>query len=451
MVTDSPHVHKFQLFNHQIEAISCWKANGCKGILSMATGTGKTYTAIGALDEVLQSNKMLFTAISVPYAHLMDQWLDSIKKYGLDLDYTIKCFSENTNWHQELKKVIRKMKIGQFKNVLIISTHKTMVSEKMNELIDELKNQNIATMIIGDEVHGLGSEKRRENLSELFEYRLGLSATPKRMYDEIGNRFLHRYFGDVVYEFSLCKAIDKLNPATYRTYLTPYYYFPYICTLTSKETEEYNEITRKILQKISRLDDITYDDIESDEEIKRLLIIRSKIIKAAREKINILKNILVDIKVRFGEVNHTIIFTDDRLITETLKLLHAGGFIAVRFTQELNIDQRNLIIDQFEKGNIDVLVAMKILDEGVDIPNAKIAVLMSSTSNPREYIQRLGRILRIYDGKDYAYIYDIIVKPAYIPDDLFKLENTVFKVEKERVKLIAECALNYKEAIDKII
>jgi len=417
----------------------------------MATGTGKTYTAIGALDEVLQSNKMLFTAISVPYAHLMDQWLDSIKKYGLDLDYTIKCFSENTNWHQELKKVIRKMKIGQFKNVLIISTHKTMVSEKMNELIDELKNQNIATMIIGDEVHGLGSEKRRENLSELFEYRLGLSATPKRMYDEIGNRFLHRYFGDVVYEFSLCKAIDKLNPATYRTYLTPYYYFPYICTLTSKETEEYNEITRKILQKISRLDDITYDDIESDEEIKRLLIIRSKIIKAAREKINILKNILVDIKVRFGEVNHTIIFTDDRLITETLKLLHAGGFIAVRFTQELNIDQRNLIIDQFEKGNIDVLVAMKILDEGVDIPNAKIAVLMSSTSNPREYIQRLGRILRIYDGKDYAYIYDIIVKPAYIPDDLFKLENTVFKVEKERVKLIAECALNYKEAIDKII
>jgi len=416
----------------------------------MATGTGKTYTAIGALDEVLQSNKMLFTAISVPYAHLMDQWLDSIKKYGLDLDYTIKCFSENTNWQQELKKVIRKMKIGQFKNVLIISTHTTMVSEKMNKLIDELKNQNIATMIIGDEVHGLGSEKRRENLSELFEYRLGLSATPKRMYDEIGNRFLHRYFGDVVYEFSLCKAIDKLNPATYRTYLTPYYYFPYICTLTSKETEEYNEITRKILQKISRLDDITYDDIESDEEIKRLLIIRSKIIKAAREKINILKNILADIKVRFGEVNHTIIFTDDRLITETLKLLHAGGFIAVKFTQELNIDQRNLIIDQFEKGNIDVLVAMKILDEGVDIPNAKIAVLMSSTSNPREYIQRLGRILRIYDGKDYAYIYDIIVKPAYIPDDLFKLENTVFKVEKERVKLIAECALNYKEAIEKI-
>jgi len=416
----------------------------------MATGTGKTYTAIGALDEVLQSNKMLFTAISVPYAHLMDQWLDSIKKYGLDLDYTIKCFSENTNWQQELKKVIRKMKIGQFKNVLIISTHTTMVSEKMNKLIDELKNQNIATMIIGDEVHGLGSEKRRENLSELFEYRLGLSATPKRMYDEIGNRFLHRYFGDVVYEFSLCKAIDKLNPATYRTYLTPYYYFPYICTLTSKETEEYNEITRKILQKISRLDDITYDDIESDEEIKRLLIISSKIIKAAREKINILKNILADIKVRFGEVNHTIIFTDDRLITETLKLLHAGGFIAVKFTQELNIDQRNLIIDQFEKGNIDVLVAMKILDEGVDIPNAKIAVLMSSTSNPREYIQRLGRILRIYDGKDYAYIYDIIVKPAYIPDDLFKLENTVFKVEKERVKLIAECALNYKEAIEKI-
>jgi len=416
----------------------------------MATGTGKTYTAIGALDEVLQSNKMLFTAISVPYAHLMDQWLDSIKKYGLDLDYTIKCFSENTNWHQELKKVIRKMKIGQFKNVLIISTHTTMVSEKMNKLIDELKNQNIATMIIGDEVHGLGSEKRRENLSELFEYRLGLSATPKRMYDEIGNRFLHRYFGDVVYEFSLCKAIDKLNPATYRTYLTPYYYFPYICTLTSKETEEYNEITRKILQKISRLDDITYDDIESDEEIKRLLIIRSKIIKAAKEKINILKNILADIKVRFGEVNHTIIFTDDRLITETLKLLHAGGFIAVKFTQELNIDQRNLIIDQFEKGTIDVLVAMKILDEGVDIPNAKIAVLMSSTSNPREYIQRLGRILRIYDGKDYAYIYDIVVKPAYIPDDLFKLENTVFKVEKERVKLIAECALNYKEAIEKI-
>lgn len=450
MVTDSPHVHKFQLFNHQIEAISCWKANGCKGILSMATGTGKTYTAIGALDEVLQGNKMLFTAISVPYAHLMDQWLDSIKKYGLDLDYTIKCFSENTNWHQELKKVIRKMKIGQFKNVLIISTHKTMVSEKMNELIDELKNQNIATMIIGDEVHGLGSEKRRENLSELFEYRLGLSATPKRMYDEIGNRFLHRYFGDVVYEFSLCKAVYTLNPTTYHTYLTPYYYFPYICTLTPKETEEYNEITRKILKKIVNIDDMTYTDIECDEELKRLLIIRSKIIKAASEKMNILKEILSDIRIRIGEVKHTIIFTDDKLINETLRLVRSR-FNAVRFTQELNIDQRNLIIDQFEKGTIDVLVAMKILDEGVDIPNAKIAVLMSSTTNPREYIQRLGRILRTYDGKEHAYIYDIIVRAAYTSDDLLKLENTVFKVEKERVKIIAECALNSTEAIERII
>ena len=447
-----PHcMYKFQLFNHQIEAISSWKASGYKGILSMATGTGKTYVAIGALDEVLQNNKELFIAISVPYAHLMDQWLDSIKKYGLDLDYTIKCFSENPHWHKDMQKAIRKMKIAQFKSVLVIATHKTMISNKMNELIDELKNQNIATMIIGDEVHGLGSEKRRENLNELFEYRLGLSATPKRMYDEIGNRFLHAYFGDVVYEFPLCKAVYTLNPATYRTYLTPYYYFPYICTLTSKETENYNEITRKILQKISNLGSVTYDDIESNEEIKKLLISRSKIVKAARGKINILRDILADIKNRFGEINHTIVFTDDRLIDETLKLLRTSGFNAVKFTQELNITQRNLIIDLFEKGTVEVLVAMKILDEGVDIPNARIAVLMSSTSNPREYIQRLGRILRIYDGKDYAYIYDIIVRPAYTSNDLLEFENTVFKVEKERVKIIAECALNCTEAIEKII
>jgi superfamily II DNA or RNA helicase len=440
---------KITLFEHQNEAINNWESNNFRGIISMATGTGKTYTAIGAIDRILKNNQKHFVVISVPYSHLIEQWNNSIKKFGLEVNFIVKCFSENSKWHSDLKRYVRKLLLGQIKNLLVISTHDTLVSGKMKDILLNIK-ADIKTILVADEVHSIGSLNRRENLSNIFRYRLGLSATPKRMYDDFGNSFLKEYFGEIVYEFSLCDAIYKINPLTYNTFLTPYYYYPYLCTLTENETKKYNYLTLKILNLVKNSLDNIFDEIDTDEKLKMLLIKRSKIIKAARNKIKVLEDIISDIEKNHGEISHTIIFTDDKLINETIDLLNSKNIYAVKFTQELSNKQRIDVLENFGKGIIQVLVAMKILDEGVDVPESKIAIIMSSSTNPREFIQRIGRILRISENKKYSYIYDIITKPKFIEDAVLNLEDSLFKAEKERVKIIAKCALNYKEVMDKV-
>jgi superfamily II DNA or RNA helicase len=254
-----------------------------------------------------------------------------------------------------------------------------------------------------------------------------------------------------VYEFSLCDAIYNINPLTYDTFLTPYYYYPYLCSLTEEETRKYLSITKKILNKIKSKDDSDfYVEIEDDEEIKKLLIRRSKIIKSAVNKLEVLKNILSDIKEKDGEISHTIIFTDDKLIDVVLEYLKENKIFAYRFTQELSNKDRIKVLEDFGDGIIQILVAMKILDEGVDVPESKNAVIMSSSTNPREFIQRIGRVLRRSKNKRYSYIFDIITKPKYIEDSVLPIENKLFKAEKERVNIIAKCAVNYKEIMFKV-
>ncbi|MDN5324757.1 MAG: hypothetical protein PWP02_467 [Thermosipho sp. (in: thermotogales)] len=443
-------IKKIKLFKHQLEAIENLKGKNFRGIISMATGTGKTYTAIGAIDEIMKENIKNFIVISVPYSHLIDQWENSVRKYNLNVNFIIKCFSGNSKWYSDLKKYTRKLLLGQINNLLIISTHNTLISEKMNEILETLSDE-VNKVLVADEVHGIGSLKRRENLSEVFNERIGLSATPKRMYDEYGNRFLKNYFGDIVYEFSLCDAIYNINPLTYDTFLTPYYYYPYLCSLTEEETRKYLSITKKILNKIKSKDDSDfYVEIEDDEEIKKLLIRRSKIIKSAVNKLEVLKNILSDIKEKDGEISHTIIFTDDKLIDVVLEYLKENKIFAYRFTQELSNKDRIKVLEDFGDGIIQILVAMKILDEGVDVPESKNAVIMSSSTNPREFIQRIGRVLRRSKNKRYSYIFDIITKPKYIEDSVLPIENKLFKAEKERVNIIAKCAVNYKEIMFKV-
>ena len=218
----------------------------------------------------------------------------------------------------------------------------------------------------------------------------------------------------------------------------------------NEETKRYNELTNKILKLLGNSFDNIFEEIEKNEEIKTLLIRRSKIIKSARNKLKVLEKIIQDIESKHGEVSNTIIFTDDKLINQTLEILKSKKIYAVKFTQELSNKERIEILKDFGEGYIQALVAMKILDEGVDVPESKIAVIMSSSTNPREFIQRIGRVLRISDNKGYSYVYDIITKPAYVEDSISNLESNLFRAERERVKIIAKCALNYKEVMDEI-
>lgn len=449
-----------RLFQHQVDAIKAWQNANYKGIISMATGTGKTYTAVGCIDLIFNEIKSGICFISVPYKHLIKQWKDSINNYGLLHDLIIECHSENPNWTRQFLLAIPKILIGQFSKIIVISTHSTLVSEKMLEIIEKIRS-DIKKLLIADEVHGMGSVKRRNNLPDVFDYVLGLSATPKRMYDEIGNSFLKNFFGEIIYEFPLCKAVYELNEATRRTYLTPYYYYPVRVFLNEKENEKYILLTRKINNLIRErgidLSSVSIEDLEDSniKELENLLFKRSEIIKTASDKLDKLPDILNAIKERQGNLKDTIIFAHEKIIDSVIEIVGNFHTTYAKFTQELSLKEREQILHAFKKGHIDVLIAIKILDEGVDVPSAKNAVILSSTTNPREYIQRLGRVLRTSDNKNSAYIYDFVVLSSFERFsnciDLKTLEEKFMKSEILRVKLIAECSLNGIDAIKDIL
>lgn len=447
------------LFPHQMEAIKSWEVANYKGIISMATGTGKTYTAIGCVDLVFSKPDPAVCFISVPYKHLIKQWKESVDRYGLSYDLIVECHSENPSWERQLSRAFPKMATGQLSKILAISTHSSLVSEKMVEQIVRVP-AGIKKLLVADEVHGMGSEKRRNNLPNVFDYVLGLSATPKRMYDEIGNAFLKSFFGEIVYEFPLCRAVYELNAATNRTFLTPYYYYPVKIFLNENESKKYLRLTKQINNLIREngidMSSATVEDLEAlnIRGLERLLFKRSEIIKTASEKLEKLPEILNRIKKTQGSLKDTIIFTHEKLIDGITKILENFHVTYKKFTQELCLKEREETLDAFKKGHLDVLVAIKILDEGVDVPTAKNAVILSSTTNPREYIQRLGRVLRTTEGKTSAHVYDFVVLSSFNNSakftELRELEEKFLRSEILRVKLIAECSLNGIDAISDV-
>jgi len=268
---------------------------------------------------------------------------------------------------------------------------------------------NFHIFLIADEVHWLGAEKSRRGLIEEYDFRLGLSATPKRWFDDLGTQIMYDYFGDVVFEFSLKDAITKINPVTGYTYLTSYRYIPYFVSLTDDELDEYFEKTKSIAQRYSQA-----NDDEKDNILESLLFRRADIIKNASKKYSALEHILDKLG---RDVEHTIIYCTPQQIDKVMEIVNQRGLMAHRFTMEEGttpnekyngLSEREYILQKFAEGEYQVLVAMKCLDEGVDVPPAKIAILMASSGNPREYIQQIGRVIRRYPNKSEATIYDII-------------------------------------------
>lgn len=442
---------KIRLFDHQKKAIESWLNNGMKGIFEMATGTGKTFAALGCLEKVIEKEEKLVVVIAAPYTHLARQWSNEIEKFGIDIE-TIVADSSNPSWKNEFSNCLLDIKIGTFNKLAVITTHATFSSEDFMNIIS---NCECNLFLIVDEVHGVGAPKRREGLKEFYQYRLGLSATPKRWFDFEGTEKIFTYFGDVVFGFSLDKAINTINPITNQTYLTPYEYKPYFVELSSEELEEYKKATKKIAKK--------YYEVKNDEEMEKwlnlLLIKRQQIIKNAQYKYKALESILDNM----GFVKHCLIYCSPQQIEQVQNILNEKNIVQHKFTNEEGIkpsekynglSERDYLIKLFTEGRYDALVAMKCLDEGVDIPPAKIAIILASTGNPRQYIQRRGRVLRHYPNKEKAIIYDILVIPNLleISDDeyLSKLERKIIEKELKRYREFAYSSINVIESLAKI-
>ncbi|RLC70297.1 MAG: DNA phosphorothioation system restriction enzyme, partial [Chloroflexi bacterium] len=376
------------LRDYQVQAVDAWFAHDCQGLLEMATGTGKTITALAASAQLYERKSRLAVIIAVPYQHLVDQWHKEAKAFGYG---PVLAYQHKASWIDELNSQIVEFNGGYKDFISVITTHTTFISPDFQSSIARLSGPSL---LIADEAHHLGSERSRQNYPQNIPYRLALSATPDRWFDDVGTTALRVYFGETVFAFPLEKAIGVS--------LTPYYYHPHLVPLTDEELERYEELSAKIARLINR------EDEDGQQALKMLLIRRAELLNKAENKLDILSD-LVDAQ---EIIEHTLFYCAPGQIDQVLRLLGwEKGLLIHRFTAEEGTRERQQLLTDFANGDLQALVAMKCLDEGVDVPSTRTAFILASSSNPREFIQRRGRILRRSPGKEFSVIHDLITVP----------------------------------------
>lgn len=437
---------KVDLYDYQKNAVDSWIDHDKRGIFVMATGTGKTFTALGCLERISEEKNQLVTIISAPTKHLLPQWEKSIEKFGINYDELV-IATGDTKWRSDLEETLLDLRLGSINKVIVLATHDTLAKNDFINLLSVNKREDY--FLIGDEMHGLGSPYRRNGLiDQLYDFRLGLSATPTRYSDEESD-YLFAFFGKELYTLSLREAIyEYYNPETGKSYLTPYNYWPYFLNLTDDELREYKKNTLQLFH---------CKDDELTRYKQKLLFKRANLIKDAKNKFDVFEEILRDI----DDYSGLIVYCSPDQKDMVLNILSKYSIIAHKFTMDEGtkplekfggLSEREIILDEFSKGNYEVLVAMHCLDEGVDVPSASKAIFMCSSNSSREFIQRIGRVIRRYPGKTFADIYDLIVKPSGNLSDksLEKFEESIFEKEKERYKKIGYIAENYDYVINKL-
>ncbi|MDR2700038.1 MAG: DEAD/DEAH box helicase family protein [Nitrososphaerota archaeon] len=430
---------------YQAKAVNYWVKNGCSGIFEMATGTGKTFTALACIDTLMKKQSKLVTVISTPYNHLCEQWMSETDNFGIK---TIKlvCDSTNPHWKDELFDNVIDLENGIIENLTIYTTHTTFASSEFIGIIkkNKLENTNLKLFLVVDEVHGIGASIRRNGLIDEYDFRLGLSATPKRWFDDEGTDKIFSFFKDVVFSFPLKDAILE-------GFLTPYVYKPFFAFLTETEMKKYEEETRKI----SKAYYASKTDVERNQAFTLLCIKRQLIVRNAENKLIEFQKILKTI----DPLKHCIIYSSPQQIKNVQNILNNRNVIQHKFTQQegtkpetkfKGLSERDSLIKRFSEEVYQVLVSIKCLDEGVDVPPARIAIILDNSGNPKEYIQRRGRVLRRYPGKEIATIYDIIVEPKLnkaTTSELRDIEKKIALKELQRYKEFAESANNADECL----
>lgn len=434
--------NEYKLRDYQEEAIEKWVENGYRGIFDMATGTGKTLTALGAIARISENLKgKLGVIIVCPFQHLVEQWVEDIVKFNIKpiIGYS---YSPQKNWKNRLKLAVQTLKYDDINSFFcFICTNATFSNEEIQKLFKRIKKP---LLLIVDEAHNLGATNIRKTLTEQYTYRLALSATFDRHMDEEGTSILYNFFGKKIIEYSLGRAIEEKM-------LTPYDYYPIVVYLTERELNEYNELSKKI-KKETRIDE--KGKVYFSKLGEMLLIERSRIVAGATNKIKTLKKELQ----KYKEENNILVYcgatnilreeedssiTDEkdiRQIDAVKKMMYRELKMKVdRFTANESIKERMEIKDRFISGKIQAIVAIKCLDEGVNIPDIKIAFILASTTNPKEYIQRRGRVLRIAPNKEYAEIYDFITLPRDLREAKIlskeKLEYDISLLAKEMARM----------------
>ena len=426
-----PHIPaQVTLRPYQEEAIDAWFAHRCRGLFEMATGTGKTITALAASAKLYDQKNRLAIIIAVPYQHLVDQWREEATVFGYR---PVLAYQSKVSWLDQLNHDIIDFNGGYRSFISVITTHDTFISNDFQSSIARLQG---SVLLIADEAHHLGAERSRQNYPYHVPYRLALSATPDRWFDDEGSAALRAYFGETVFSFTLEQAIGVS--------LTPYYYYPHLVSLSDDEMAEYEALSLRIARLINQ------EDGEKQAALKMLLIKRANLLNTAVNKLECLAE-LID---RESYLEHTLFYCAPGQIDDVMQLVGwEKGFLINQFTAEENPQERQRLLASFAKGELQALAAMKCLDEGVDVPSTRTAYFLASSSNPREFIQRRGRILRKSPGKEHSIIHDLIAVPPVSfnrESASFSAERSIVRRELQRFKEFANPALNKHQALDVI-
>ena len=432
--------------DYQRLGLEKWKQAGGKGILAMATGAGKTITALYLACRMHEKIKPLVVIVVCPYINLALQWIDEMRKFRLE---PVCCFRSRQHWSQALEEGFDALLSGATTILPIVVVNQTFLSDAFQKALRPTKAQHL---LIADEVHNLGSSKLQQALNPLIKYRLGLSATPERYGDEEGTRAIFDYFGDVVYEFPLKEAIE-------RAVLCRYFYFPVLVNLTDDEKDRYWDLTQQISRAMGR-----DKDGEMSERLRMLLIQRSRLLSAAAEKLPALGRIVESMD---QPVSKALVYCGDgrvenskeeesiRQVNAACRLLGQDCGLRVRkFTYEEPEDERVAILNGLRSGNLDAVVAIRCLDEGIDVPDARLGFILASSTNPRQFVQRRGRLLRRAEGKTFAHIWDFVIDPPDFSgcgdDKAFNIERRLFQRELRRILEFCDTAENGPTALHKL-
>lgn len=433
-----------QLRPYQHQALASWFANKGRGTLKMATGSGKTITALCITAELYQKIGLQVLLIVCPYRHLVTQWARECEKFNLQ---PILAFENLRNWHSILSTQVYNVRSGNQRFLTVITTNSTLISDGLQS---QLKYFPEKTLIVGDEAHNLGAPRLEECLPRRVGLRLALSATPERYFDDEGTQSLFDYFGKVLQpEFTLKDAIAQGA-------LVHYLYYPILVELTETESLTYAKLTKRIGRALlfQQRDNIALENLENNEDLTPLLMQRARLIGAAENKLNALRDLIVSRR----DTTHTLFYCSDSAQNiaqrSSLDQLNAVarilglelGFRVSTYTAQTPLQERENLRRQFETGELQGLVAIRCLDEGVDIPAIETAVILASSGNPRQFIQRRGRVLRPHPGKERATIFDMIVLPPELDREALEVERNLLRKELRRFVEFADLADNAGEA-----
>ena len=453
--------------NYQQQACIKWKNNKQKGLFAMATGTGKTLTSLNCLLRIYKVYGYYKAVILVPTITLVNQWEQECKRFLFS--QIVKISSKNRLWRQELDALKAKETFnlsGIEPSYIIISTYASFARENVfYDLMSFPSKAMKQTLLIADEAHNMGAGRILDRLDGIkYLRRIGLSATPERQFDEKGNRALLEFFGcrndEYTFEFSMQEAIEK-------GYLCRYEYYPHLVQLTDNEMNEYLRISQQ-LYKFFNHEDGGFPASSSDDICMRLLLKRKRVIHKAANKEDIFRTIVQQRYKEKGDLKYTLVYVPegnhpddyeadrfieaesvlddneaDRIIdtyTEIVRNISPTTTVK-KFTS--GIKEINSVLEDFASGRLEVLTSMKCLDEGVDVPRSELAIFCASTGNPRQFIQRRGRILRNHPDKHKAVIHDLVVAPVISSsDECFAMEQSLLRNELKRVRDFATMSEN---------